>query len=76
MRIVHGICMPAADPGTSFVSLGCPEALIDSEHILTRLKAEGYAIVPRCDKTDAFVVSTYGFIDTAVQERACARSPP
>ena len=51
-----------------FVSLGCPKALVDSERILTQLRAEGYAIVPSYDGADLVVVNTCGFIDAAVEE--------
>jgi ribosomal protein S12 methylthiotransferase len=51
-----------------FVSLGCPKALVDSEHILTQLRAEGYEIVPEYSDADLVVVNTCGFIDDAVQE--------
>jgi len=51
-----------------FVSLGCPKATVDSEHILTQLRAEGYDIVPRYDEADLVVVNTCGFIDAAVEE--------
>jgi len=51
-----------------FVSLGCPKATVDSEHILTRLRAEGYDIVPSYDTADLVVVNTCGFIDSAVEE--------
>ncbi|MBN8734850.1 MAG: ribosomal protein S12 methylthiotransferase [Thiobacillus sp. 65-29] len=60
--------MPAPNPKIGFVSLGCPKALVDSERILTQLKAEGYGIVPRYDKAHAVIVNTCGFIDAAVQE--------
>src|SRR5690242_21083892 len=60
--------MPAANPKVGFVSLGCPKALVDSERILTQLKAEGYEIVPRYDKANAVIVNTCGFIDAAVQD--------
>lgn len=60
--------MPASSPKVGFVSLGCPKALVDSERILTQLKAEGYEIVPRYDKANAVIVNTCGFIDAAVQE--------
>src|SRR5574338_1433439 len=55
-------------PRVGFVSLGCPKALVDSEHILTRLRAEGYAISPSYDDADLVVVNTCGFIDAAVEE--------
>ncbi|MDH5611007.1 MAG: 30S ribosomal protein S12 methylthiotransferase RimO [Gammaproteobacteria bacterium] len=51
-----------------FVSLGCPKATVDSEHILTQLRAEGYDIVPTYDDADIVVVNTCGFIDAAVEE--------
>lgn len=51
-----------------FVSLGCPKALVDSERILTQLRAEGYSIVARYDDADLVVVNTCGFIDDAVAE--------
>ena len=50
------------------VSLGCPKALVDSEQILTRLRAEGYAISPSYEGADLVVVNTCGFIDAAVAE--------
>ncbi|MDR1710179.1 MAG: 30S ribosomal protein S12 methylthiotransferase RimO [Candidatus Accumulibacter sp.] len=55
-------------PTVGFVSLGCPKALVDSERILTRLRAEGYAISPSYDGADLVVVNTCGFIDAAVEE--------
>lgn len=51
-----------------FISLGCPKALVDSERILTQLRAEGYGISPSYDGADLVVVNTCGFIDAAVQE--------
>jgi ribosomal protein S12 methylthiotransferase len=51
-----------------FVSLGCPKALVDSESILTRLRAEGYDIAPTYEGSDLVVVNTCGFIDAAVEE--------
>jgi ribosomal protein S12 methylthiotransferase len=59
---------PAAPPRVGFVSLGCPKALVDSEQILTQLRAEGYAIAPSYDGADLVVVNTCGFIDAAVAE--------
>jgi ribosomal protein S12 methylthiotransferase len=59
---------PAAEPRIGFVSLGCPKALVDSEDILTRLSAEGYAIAPTYEGADLVVVNTCGFIDAAVAE--------
>ena len=55
-------------PSVGFVSLGCPKALVDSERILTQLRAEGYAIAPEYQSADLVVVNTCGFIDDAVQE--------
>jgi ribosomal protein S12 methylthiotransferase len=51
-----------------FVSLGCPKALVDSERILTRLRAEGYETAPSYEDADLVVVNTCGFIDEAVDE--------
>ena len=51
-----------------FVSLGCPKALVDSERILTRLRAEGYEVAPSYAAADLVVVNTCGFIDAAVDE--------
>ncbi len=51
-----------------FVSLGCPKATVDSEHILTRLRAEGYLISASYQESDLVVVNTCGFIDSAVHE--------
>jgi ribosomal protein S12 methylthiotransferase len=55
-------------PKVGFVSLGCPKALVDSELILTQLRAEGYAIVPSYESADLVVINTCGFIDDAVAE--------
>ena len=57
-----------AIPKVGFVSLGCPKALVDSERILTQLRAEGYAIAPSYAGADIVVVNTCGFIDSAVEE--------
>lgn len=56
------------DPRIGFVSLGCPKALVDSEQILTRLRAEGYDIAPSYEAADLVVINTCGFIDAAVAE--------
>ena len=58
----------ARRPRVGFVSLGCPKALVDSEQVLTQLRAEGYAISPSYDGADLVVVNTCGFIDAAVAE--------
>src|SRR5450432_964237 len=55
-------------PKVGFVSLGCPKALVDSERILTRLRAEGYEVAPSYAAADLVVVNTCGFIDSAVDE--------
>ena len=60
--------MAGAAPRVGFVSLGCPKALVDSERILTRLRAEGYAVAPTYADADLVVVNTCGFIDAAVEE--------
>ncbi len=57
-----------APPKVGFVSLGCPKALVDSERIITRLRAEGYQIAPNYDGADVVVVNTCGFLDSAKQE--------
>jgi len=59
---------PSAPPSVGFVSLGCPKALVDSERILTHLRAEGYLISPSYDGADLVVVNTCGFIDEAIRE--------
>jgi ribosomal protein S12 methylthiotransferase len=58
----------AAAPKIGFVSLGCPKALVDSERILTQLRAEGYETVSSYGSADVVVVNTCGFIDSAVTE--------
>ncbi|WP_043112735.1 30S ribosomal protein S12 methylthiotransferase RimO [Solimonas flava] len=60
--------MKPAAPKVGFVSLGCPKALVDSERILTQLRAEGYETTPTYDAADVVVVNTCGFIDDAVAE--------
>lgn len=55
-------------PKIGFVSLGCPKALVDSERILTQLRAENYEVVSEYAKADLVVVNTCGFIDAAVEE--------
>ncbi len=55
-------------PRVSFVSLGCPKALVDSERIITRLRAEGYEIARKHDGADLVVVNTCGFLDSARDE--------
>lgn len=60
--------MSATPPKVGFVSLGCPKALVDSEQILTQLRAEGYETAKSYDGADLVIVNTCGFIDSAVQE--------
>ncbi|MDP3899073.1 MAG: 30S ribosomal protein S12 methylthiotransferase RimO [Mesorhizobium sp.] len=55
-------------PRVSFVSLGCPKALVDSERIITRLRSEGYEISRKHDGADLVVVNTCGFLDSARDE--------
>lgn len=55
-------------PTIGIVSLGCPKATVDSERILTQLKAEGYQLTNSYEDSDAVIVNTCGFIDSAVQE--------
>ena len=55
-------------PRISFTSLGCPKALVDSERIITRLRAEGYELARKHDGADIVIVNTCGFLDSAKQE--------
>src|SRR6516225_8457547 len=59
-------------PRLSFVSLGCPKALVDSERILTHLRAEGYELTRRHDGADVVIVNTCGFLDSAKAESLSA----
>ena len=61
-----------AAPKISFVSLGCPKALVDSERILTHLRAEGYELARRHDGADVVIVNTCGFLDSAKAESLSA----
>jgi ribosomal protein S12 methylthiotransferase len=58
----------AGQPSIGMVSLGCPKALVDSERILTRLRAEGYGVSPDYAGADAVIVNTCGFLDSAKAE--------
>src|SRR4249919_3589967 len=60
--------MSRRQPKVGFVSLGCPKALVDSERIITQLRAEGYQVAPDYDTADVVIVNTCGFIDSAVDE--------
>src|SRR5579862_8512741 len=55
-------------PKVSFVSLGCPKALVDSERIITRLRAEGYELARSHAGADTVIVNTCGFLDSAKKE--------
>jgi ribosomal protein S12 methylthiotransferase len=57
-----------AAPKVSFVSLGCPKALVDSERIITRLRAEGYELTRQHQGSDLVIVNTCGFLDSAKAE--------
>src|SRR5262245_3079626 len=60
--------MSVESPHIGFVSLGCPKALVDSERIMTRLRAEGYSFSATHENADLVIINTCGFIDDAVQE--------
>tara|TARA_B110000483_G_scaffold243177_1_gene331708 strand:- start:1409 stop:2731 length:1323 start_codon:yes stop_codon:yes gene_type:complete len=57
-----------ATRSVGFISLGCPKATVDSERILSSLRADGYSISPNYDKADVVIVNTCGFIDEAITE--------
>ena len=57
-----------AAPTVSFVSLGCPKALVDSERIITKLRAEGYGLARDHKGADLVIVNTCGFLDSAKAE--------
>src|SRR6202161_4369552 len=59
-------------PRVSFVSLGCPKALVDSERIITRLRAEGYELARGHSGADLAIVNTCGFLDSAKAESLSA----
>jgi ribosomal protein S12 methylthiotransferase len=64
--------MAAPAPRISFVSLGCPKALVDSERIITRLRAEGYELAREHAGADIAIVNTCGFLDSAQAESLAA----
>ena len=64
--------MSPSTHNVGFVSLGCPKALVDSEQIITRLRAEGYVIQPDYQSSDIVVINTCGFIEDAVEESLSA----
>lgn len=63
---------PLHSPKVGFVSLGCAKALVDSERILTQLRAEGYEFAPEYAKSDVVIVNTCGFLDSARDESLAA----
>jgi ribosomal protein S12 methylthiotransferase len=69
---VKAATAPARGPKISFVSLGCPKALVDSERIITRLRAEGYELARQHDGADVVIVNTCGFLDSAKAESLSA----
>ncbi len=60
--------MQQTAPRIGFVSLGCPKATVDSERVITQLRAEGYALAPDFESADLVIVNTCGFIDAAIDE--------
>ena len=67
-EIIRKQANPGLDKSIGFVSLGCPKATVDSEQVITQLRAEGYDIVPDFDGADMVIINTCGFIDSAVEE--------
>jgi ribosomal protein S12 methylthiotransferase len=63
---------PKGSPRIGFVSLGCPKALVDSERIITKLRAEGYELSASYEGADAVVVNTCGFLNSAKEESLAA----
>ena len=63
---------PRSGPRIGFVSLGCPKALVDSERIITKLRAEGYELSASYEGADAVVVNTCGFLNSAKEESLAA----
>ncbi|MPY67863.1 30S ribosomal protein S12 methylthiotransferase RimO [Deinococcus sp. SDU3-2] len=76
MTVLTPLPEPAASqltpPKVGFISLGCPKALVDSERILTQLRAEGYEVAPSYEDAQAVIVNTCGFITPAVEESLSA----
>src|SRR5256886_7805157 len=68
----HSRPQAARAPRVSFVSLGCPKALVDSERIITRLRAEGYELARGHAGADLAIVNTCGFLDSAQAESLAA----
>ncbi len=71
-RSAKGRVMNKPIPKVGLVSLGCPKALVDSERILSQLRAEGYQIAPGYDEADVVLVNTCGFLDSAKAESLAA----
>lgn len=67
-ELINSDPTPSAQPKISFVSLGCPKALVDSERIITQLRAEGYELTKSHAGADAVIVNTCGFLDSAKAE--------
>ncbi len=67
-HVVREAARKTASPKIGLVSLGCPKALVDSERIVTRLRAEGYELSPSYEGADAVVVNTCGFLNSAKEE--------
>src|SRR3954447_12472828 len=63
---------PRSIPTVGLVSLGCPKALVDSERIVTQLRAEGYRLTPGYENADVVIVNTCGFLDSAKAESLAA----
>src|SRR5262249_41740998 len=72
MENPHSTRGTARVPRVSFASLGCPKALVDSERITTRLRAEGYELARSHAGADLAVVNTCGFLDSAQAESLAA----
>jgi tRNA A37 methylthiotransferase MiaB len=72
-RHIMALTLPTP-PKIGMVSLGCPKALVDSERILTKLRADGYGLSPDYEGADVVLVNTCGFLDSAPRKRASRRS--
>ena len=72
-KVRRAVAQPkSSSPKIGIVSLGCPKALVDSERIVTRLRAEGYELVPDYKGADAVIVNTCGFLNSAKEESLAA----
>ena len=72
MSLISDLSPAAKAPRISFVSLGCPKALVDSERIITQLRAEGYELAKTHNGADLVIVNTCGFLDSAKAESLAA----